>query len=73
MEKLHITKIGSVSVEEVSLDCELDLKFKPGLYNQTDSFLKSNDQLFCSLKEQVENVKIYSEIAGYSTSLYNIQ
>ena len=72
MEKLQITKIGSVAVEEVSLACELDIKFKPGLYNQTDSFLNSNDQAFCSLKEQVENVKLYSKIAGYPTSLDNI-
>ena len=72
MEKLQITKIGSVEVEEVSLACELDIKFKPGLYNQTDSFLNSNDQAFCSLKEQVENVKLYSKIAGYPTSLDNI-
>jgi hypothetical protein len=73
MEKLHITQIGSVAVEEVDLECELDMKFKPGLYNQTASFLNSNDQLFCSIKEQVENVKIYSEIAGYSTNFENIE
>ena len=67
MEKLHITKIGSVAVEEVDLDCNLDKNFKPGLYRQTKSFLERDDHLFCSLEEQVENSKIYSKIAGYKT------
>lgn len=67
LEELHVTKLGSLTLEKVDLDCELDINFKPGLFKQTDCFLKSNDQLFCSLKEQVENVKLYSKMAGYST------
>lgn len=65
LEELHVTKLGSLTIEKVNLDCELDIDFKPGLFMQTDCFLKSNDQLFCSLKDQVENVKLYSKIAGY--------
>ena len=65
LEELHVTKLGSLTIEKVDLDCELDINFKPGLFNQTDCFLKYKDQLLCSLKDQVENVKLYSKIAGY--------
>ena len=67
LEKLQVCKIGSVKVEEVSLKNDLDSKYKPGLYRQTESFLKEDDYLFCSLKEQLENTIIYSQIAGYRT------
>ena len=67
LEKLQVCKIGSVKVEEVSLKNDLDTKYKPGLYRQTESFLKEDDYLFCSLKEQLENTTIYSQIAGYRT------
>lgn len=41
MEQLHIQEIGSVAITKVEIDDELDLKFKPGLYKQVDSFLSN--------------------------------
>ena len=38
---------------------KIDKKFKPGLFNQTKKFLEGENSLFCSLSEQVENIKIY--------------
>ena len=33
----------------------LDLEYKPGLYNQVNSFISNNNNRLCSLKEQVDN------------------
>ena len=65
LEKLQVVRLKSVLVESIELDNKLDESFKPGLYKQTNNFLKKDYSLFCSLSEQVENIKIYSKIAGY--------
>jgi predicted dehydrogenase len=65
MEQLQVTPLGSVKVEAIAPLDSLDQDYKPGLYRQTKAFLDGDDQLFCSLPEQVENVRIYSEMAGY--------
>ena len=65
MEQLQVTSLGSVKVETVELSDQLDKEFKPGLYRQTQSFLAGNGERFCSLDEQVEHAKLYSQIAGY--------
>ena len=65
MEQLQVTPLGSVKVEAIAPLDSLDQDYKPGLYRQTKAFLEGDDQLFCSLPEQVENVRIYSEMAGY--------
>ena len=44
---------------------ELDNDFKPGIFNQTKNFLEGKNNLFCSLSEQSENMKTYSNMAGY--------
>jgi predicted dehydrogenase len=66
MEQLQITPLGSVQVEPFALDDKLDCDFKPGLYLQTEAFLQQKVTHFCSLQEQVEHAKLYSEMAGYS-------
>lgn len=40
VEKLHVTKHGSVSIDPVPLEDRLDKDFKPGLYRQTECFLR---------------------------------
>jgi predicted dehydrogenase len=42
VEKLQIIKHNSVTAESVDIDDRLDLKFKPGLYQQTKSFLNED-------------------------------
>ena len=43
MEKLAIQEIGSVRVNEIELDDELDTKYKPGFYKEVESFLNELD------------------------------
>ena len=61
LEKLHIQKIGSVAIEEILINDELDKKFKPGIYREVQSFF-GNQKGLLSLKEQVENLKYYNKI-----------
>lgn len=65
LEQLQAIALGSNQVKNIHLEDRLDKKFKPGLYLQLESFFKKDNSLFCSLSEQVENIKIYSKIAGY--------
>jgi len=65
MEQLKITPLGSLQVKPVNLDDKLDHDFKPGLYRQTEAFLNGDTVEFCTLQEQVEHTKFYSEMAGY--------
>jgi len=65
IEKLKIVKIGSVKIEEVAELNSLDLEYKPGLYNQVNSFISNKTDTLCSLKEQVDNWKFYKKIANY--------
>ena len=65
MEQLQITKIGSINVEQVELISQFDKQFKPGLFKQTQAFINRDDDLFCTISEQVRNVELYSRMAGY--------
>ena len=65
MEQLQLTPLGSLQVKPVNLDDKLDHDFKPGLYRQTEAFLNGDTVDFCTLQEQVEHTKLYSEMAGY--------
>ncbi|MBO9698637.1 MAG: Gfo/Idh/MocA family oxidoreductase [Sporocytophaga sp.] len=64
MESLQIQEIDSVQVNPVSIDDEIDKKFKPGIYKQVENFLSGQLDRFCTIEEQVENVKLYEKIAG---------
>ena len=65
MEQLQVTPLRSVKVESVSLEDKLDQDFKPGLYRQTEAFLRQNTTNFCTLEEQVKHTELYSKMAGY--------
>ena len=67
MEHLKLTKLGSLSEDVVNIDNKIDLDYKPGLYKQTEKFLDQDYKLFCSLSQQVENIKIYYRMAGYES------
>ena len=64
MEQLQVTSLGSVKVESVELSDQLDEDFKPGLFRQTQAFLNDDMSRFCTLFEQVNHAKLYSQIAG---------
>lgn len=65
MEQLQVMPLGTVKIEMIDPLDSVDKDYKPGLYRQTEAFLEGNDHLFCTLLEQVENVRIYSKMAGY--------
>lgn len=65
MEQLQVTPLGTVKIELMDPLDNLDQNYKHGLFRQTQAFLGGDDNLFCTLPEHVENVRIYSEMAGY--------
>ena len=65
VEQLQVMPLGTVKIEAMDPLDRFDQDYKPGLYRQTQAFIEGNDHLFCTLPEQVENVRIYSEMAGY--------
>ena len=66
MEKLQIQKRGTIVENLVEdIDYSLDDNFKPGLYLQTEKFLKNDFENMCSIKEQNKMVKIYNKMANY--------
>ena len=65
LEKLQRQKLGSLAIEEVKIDDRLDQLFKPGLYQQLNSFLKGDVQNLCSIQEHLENCKHYLKMANY--------
>ncbi len=65
MEQLQVMPLGTVKIGAMESLDNLDKDYKPGLYRQTQAFLEGDYNLFCTLQEQVENVRIYSEMGGY--------
>ncbi|MES2837173.1 MAG: gfo/Idh/MocA family oxidoreductase [Bacteroidota bacterium] len=54
MEDLQIQEKGSVAINKVEFNNELDVKFKPGIYTQTVSFLNGDSSQFKTLDEQID-------------------
>lgn len=65
LEKLQIQNIGSIETHFVTLEDELDQKFKPGLYKEVVAFLDHDSQKLCSLEEHHNNMSFYNKIANY--------
>ncbi|PAQ13670.1 myo-inositol 2-dehydrogenase [Bacillaceae bacterium SAOS 7] len=63
-EKLHVQKIGSMVIEEVPIDNQLDIQFKPGLYEQTKAFLMDTNlkNRLLNVYDGIEFMKIYEEM-----------
>ena len=63
MEKLSIQEIGSVSVDSVEIEDELDIKFKPGFYKQTESFINDiKDGKKKTIQDQLKSLDYYEKI-----------
>lgn len=65
LEKLQVQLINSVATEEINIDLDLDVKYKPGLYLQVFHFLRNDEASLCSLAEHLESSKLYARIAAY--------
>lgn len=66
LEILQIQKNGSINIEKLEINDELDIKFKPGLLLQTKSFLDNDFNSFCTIDEQKMMVdNFYLKMANY--------
>lgn len=67
MEKLQIQLKGSVAVDFLDIDDSYDIKYKPGLFKQTETFVNGiDDERLCTLDEHLDKVDTYYKIANYS-------
>jgi predicted dehydrogenase len=63
LEKLKIQIKGSLEFKELELDYSIDELYKPGLFNQINSFLKGDYKDLVAIKSHIYNSKyIYSKI-----------
>jgi len=65
IETLQIQQIGSVAINQVEINDQLDKDFKPGLFLQTKSFLEGDYIDFCSILEQRNSMRYYLKMSGY--------
>ena len=68
LEKLFIQRKGSLNIEEIKIDNNLDELYKPGLHNEVKHFIMGDRKSLCSLSEQINNFKWYYKIANYKES-----
>jgi len=61
LEKLQIQKYGSMAIKDVNINDKLDIKYKPGLYKQVQSFLSNKNHLL-TIKEQIKHLNTYAQI-----------
>ena len=66
LEKLQIQKRGSVTLEFVDYDEQLDLEFKPGLFLQTKNFINNVVDSMCTIDHQAAIIDKYYKIAAYN-------
>lgn len=66
LEKLHVTKRGSVAITEVELDDDLDQRFKPGLYRQNAAFLGGEDAgLLVTLDQAIDLIALADRMGSH--------
>lgn len=66
LEEIKIIKVGSLVEDKINISDELDVQFKPGIYEMLNSFFAKDDKFFCSIEEQLSHLEIYNKMAGYS-------
>ncbi len=66
MEKLQVQKHGSVAIEEVSIDDELDKIYKPGLFLQVEAFCRDSNEILPDISEHLANLAFYEKIGRKS-------
>ncbi|KJS66620.1 MAG: myo-inositol 2-dehydrogenase [Peptococcaceae bacterium BICA1-7] len=64
LEKLQVQRIGSVGIEAVEIDEEIDTKYKAGLFKQVESFLGSEKRGLPSIYEQIKVLDFFEKVSG---------
>ena len=67
MEQLYRQKRGSIKIDQIKLDDELDKTFKPGLYKQVEAYLNYPKKLM-TIDNQIIMLPNYSKILGDNIS-----
>ena len=65
IEALHRSKRGETRITPIKIDDRLDLKYKPGLFEQANNFLSGETSLLCDLEQHLKHWDFYREMAGY--------
>jgi predicted dehydrogenase len=65
LEQLYIQKKGSVNLDLFDAEINIDIDYKPGLYEMVNSFFAGDESILCSIEEHKKNFVYYSKIAGY--------
>jgi predicted dehydrogenase len=66
MERLAVQRKGSVVVEEIESNYQLDENYKPGIFKMVSSFLDGEvESSLCSIREHESNFKYYNIIGNY--------
>ncbi len=66
LEKLQIQKIGSVEIDYLDIDDQIDKDFKPGLFRQVEAFIRKENEEFCTVSDQKKLMELYHQISNYS-------
>ncbi len=62
LEKLRVQKLNSIHTEDIDIDNQLDVDFKPGICRQTKAFLiEDTNPALLDIHEHYENVTAYYE------------
>jgi len=64
LEEISIQKIGSFKLKNIQLSNKVDIIYKPGLFKQTDKFLKREYDNFLTIEEQAEMKWVYDQLLG---------
>ena len=65
LEKLKIQQIGSLKEDVVEIDEELDVLYKPGIYNQVKAFINISEKKLLPIGEQISLINHYKIMSGY--------
>lgn len=65
MEKLSILELGSIEVNPVKIDDNLDQKYKPGFYREVESFINNiDDGKKKTIQDQLRHMAYFEKIEG---------
>lgn len=65
LESLAEQALTSQKICKVNFNDSYDKEFKPGLYLQTKAFLEGKQRGLCTLANQTNMMRVYSQMAGY--------
>jgi predicted dehydrogenase len=65
MEELYVQEKGSIQVNKLELDSDLDKQFKAGLFLQTKAFVEGSYNQLLTLEAHAKKLEILKQIVGF--------